>query len=377
MRITSVEPIVLRLPEVRDIIDGTQDDLVIKIETDEGVVGIGEVDAPPTVIKELIKAPLSHSWAKGLEQLLIGENPLNIGYLWEKLYQGSILYGRRGIAINAISGIDLALWDIAGKYYKKPVYTLLGGNPKGKVTPYASIYPFAETEEEVVEKCKKLVKEKGFKAVKFQCEPIGVDDEKAVKFVKIARDELGDNIDIMLDACMCYDVKRAIAFARKLEAFNIYFLEAALHPDNLEGYAKLSACTSIRIAAGEEQTSRFMFLELIEKGKVDVVQPDVTRAGGLTECKRIAEMAYDRGVLCIPHSYKTNIGLVASMHLSASLPNSPYVEFPMSSSELTRNLTNESFKLENDGSVVLTEKPGLGVTLNEKTVEKFRVENKR
>jgi L-alanine-DL-glutamate epimerase-like enolase superfamily enzyme len=376
MKITKVESLVLRLPDVRDVCDGTQDDIVIRIETDDGIVGIGEVDAPPTVVKAMMEAPLSHSWAKGLEQLLLGENPLNIGYLWEKLYQGSILYGRRGLTLNTLSGIDIALWDIAGKHYETPTYRLLGGRPNNHVTPYSSIHPFAQTGSEVLEKCRKLVKDQHFKATKFQCEPIGVDDRKALEFIKLARDELGEKIEIMLDACMCYDTKGAIKFARQLEPYNIYFLEAALHPDNLDGYAKLSASTTVRIAAGEEQTSRFMFIDLMDKGKVDIVQPDVTRAGGLTECKRIADLAADRSILCIPHCYKTNIGLAATLHLSAAASNSPYAEFPQSNSALNKELTNENFKILPDGTIELPETPGLGVTLNEDTVTKYLYEKK-
>jgi L-alanine-DL-glutamate epimerase-like enolase superfamily enzyme len=372
MKITKVEAIVLRLPEVRDVTDGTQDDVVIKIETDEGISGIGEVDAPPTVVKALIEAPLSHSWAKGLEQLLIGENPLNVTYLWEKLYQGSILYGRRGLTINVISGLDIALWDIAGKWYETPIYRLLGGKANNKVVPYSSIYPFAQTRDEVVEKCKKLVKNQNFRAVKFQCEPIGADDDEARDFIGLARDELGPDIEIMLDACMCYDTKGAIRFARSIELFNIYFIEAALHPDNLDGYAKLSQSTSIRIAAGEEQTSRFMFIDLMDRGKVDIVQPDVTRAGGLTESRRVADLAADRGVLCIPHSFKTNIGLAATLHLSAACPNSPFAECPQSMSPLRTSLTNEEFRVAKDGTIEIPDKPGLGISLNERTLEKYR-----
>jgi L-rhamnonate dehydratase len=375
LKITKIEPIVLRLPEVRDVTDGTQDDLIVRIETDEnGIFGIGEVDAPPTVVKALIKAPLSHSWAKGLEQLLIGENPLNIGYLWEKLYQGSILYGRRGLALNTLSGIDIALWDLAGKYYKVPVYRLLGGNGSGTVRPYSSIYPFAKTRDEVIEKCNKLVLKQKFTAVKFQCEPIGIDNEKAVEYVKLAREELGDKIEIALDACMSFDTKGAIKFAGLMEPFDVYFIEAALHPDNLEGYAKLSASTSIKIAAGEEQTSRFMFIDLMDRGQVDVVQPDVSRAGGLTETKRVADLANDRGVLCIPHSFKTNIGLAASIHLSAACPNSPLCEMPQSDSPLKKFLTKEKFEVNSKGLVEIPEKPGLGITLDESVVEKYRYE---
>jgi L-rhamnonate dehydratase len=371
MKITKVETIVLRLPNVEDTIDGTQDDAIIRIETDEGIFGIGEVDAPPTVVKAMMEAPLSHSWAKGFEQLLIGENPLNIGYLWEKLYRGSVLYGRRGFAINVLSGIDIALWDLAGKYYKAPLCQLLGGSPNRKVIPYSSIYPFGQTQDEVVEKCETMVKKQGFRAVKFQCDPIGQDDAKAIKLTEAARNALGEKSDLMLDACMRFDAKGAIKFAKAVEPYNIYFLEAPLYPDDLKGYAKLSASTSIRIAAGEEHTSRFMFIDLMDAGQIDVVQPDITRAGGLTESRRVAELAQDRGVLFIPHAYKTGIGIAASLHLSAAMPNCPYAEFPKTGSVLRRHVTNEEFELESDGTIMLANKPGLGVTLNDAVIQKY------
>ncbi len=375
MKITKVEPIVLRLPsrELREFKDGNEEALLVRIETDEGIDGIGEIDAPPVAASYLIRAPPAVTWWRGFEELLLGENPLEVGYLWEKMYRESGMYGRRGLITNIISGLDIALWDIAGKHYDQPVYRLLGGGGKGTATPYLSINPFASTEDEVRQKCRKLVKNSNYRAVKFHNHPIGVDDKRALNFVRVAREELGDDIEIMLDAANHYfEAKQAIRFAKSIEPFNIYFLEAPLLPDNLDGYAKLSGSTSIRIAAGEEQTTRFMYADLMDRGKVDVVQPDATWTGGLTECRRVGQMAYDRGILCVPHCYKSNIGLAANLHLSASLQNSPFVESPISTLPLRRDLTNEKLLPAEEGTIRLSDRPGLGVSLNKKIVERYR-----
>jgi L-alanine-DL-glutamate epimerase-like enolase superfamily enzyme len=392
MKITKVEPIVLRQsPEeanqVRKIPspsnmaftgdymyyrDGNEEAIILRIETDEGIDGIGEVDGPGPLVEAIIHAPPQATWWRAWEEVLVGENPLEVGYLWEKMYRESGLYGRRGIVINVMSGLDCALWDIAGKYYKQPIYRLIGGGGKGTATPYMSFNRFGKSEEEIRERCAR-VKNSNFKAVKFHNHPIGVDDRTALRFVELARNELGDGIEMMLDAANHYqDAKAAIRFAKSIEPFDPYFLEAPLSADNLEGYARLSEATTIKIAAGEEQTTRWMAKDLIEKGKIDIIQPDTTWSGGITEVMRIGRMAYDGGALCIPHCYKSFVGLASNLHVSASLPNSPFCECPTSPLPLARELTNEQLGPGPDGKIALSERPGLGVTLNEKIVEKYR-----
>jgi L-alanine-DL-glutamate epimerase-like enolase superfamily enzyme len=389
MKITKVEPIVLRIPQgdaskippptamayTGDYMyyrDGNEEAIILRVETDEGISGIGEVDGPGSLVSEIIHTLPQATWWRGWEDVLVGENPLEVGYLWEKMYRESGLYGRRGLIINVLSGLDCALWDIAGKYYKQPVYRLIGGGGKGTAKPYMSFNRFGKTREEIIEKCNK-VKASNFRAVKFHNHPIGVDDETALKFVALARSELGDGYDMMLDAANHFrDAKAAMRFAKAIEPYDPYFLEAPLGADNFEGYAMLSESTSVKIAAGEEQTTRWMCEDLIEKGRIDIIQPDTTWAGGITEVMRIGRMAYDRGVLCIPHCYKSFVGLASNLHVSASLPNSPYCECPTSPLPLARELTNETLGPGPGGLISLSERPGLGVTLNEKIVEKYR-----
>ncbi len=243
---------------------------------------------------------------------------------------------------------------------------------EGTATPYMSFNRFGKTEQEIIDKCDR-VKKSNFKAAKFHNHPIGIDDRKALKFVELARNQLGDEIEMMLDAANHYhDAKEAIKFAHNIEPYNPYFLEAPLSADNLDGYARLSSSTTVKIAAGEEQTTRFMYEELMRRGKVDILQPDTTWAGGITEVMRIGRMAYDHGVLCIPHCYKSYVGLASNLQVVAALPNAPFCECPTSPQPLAKDLTNEKLQPESDGKIHLSGKPGLGVTLNKDIVEKYR-----
>lgn len=350
---------------------------MVRVETDEGLYGIGECDGHPLVISSLIRKGSFLPWT-GYEEVLLGENPLNIEHLWEKMYRTSEISGRRGIGIWALSGVDVALWDIIGKHYGEPVYKLLGGSGgKDSVTPYASINYFATTKERltddlVAEKCKALVADQRFGAVKFHTYGRGLRDGSMLNLMRVAREVLGERAVLMIDAYMGLETEEAIAFAHALEPYNVYLIEAALQPDNLEGYAKLSRSTTINIAAGEEQTTRFMLTELMDKGNIDIVQADATDAGGITDCRKIANLAQDRGKLFMPHSWKTNISFAANLSLVAASVNSPYMEYAIMPGRLRNDLTHERFNLDSSGRISLPEKPGLGITLNEKVVQECR-----
>ena len=294
MEITKIEAIPLRLPRVAEAaIDGSQDDLVVKVHTDEGIVGIGEVEAPPSIVKAIIEAPTSHGWSRGLGEVLIGANPLEVEKVWDMMYRATIYHGRRGVVISAMSGIDIALWDILGKAKGKPIYKLLHAK-RSKIRPYTSIYPFGATLQEITKTAKRW-SGRGFRAAKFQCSPFGRDPRFDVKMMQAAREGLGPENDLMVDACMCWtDASKAIKVAKSIERFDVYWIEAPLPPDDVEGYAALADAVDVKIAGGDVNlTTRFEFKDLIERGHVDVVQPDVTHSGGITELMRIAAMAAD------------------------------------------------------------------------------------
>ena len=372
MKITEVEAIVLRQPVVDGAIaDGSQDDLIVRVHTDEGIVGVGEVDSAPEVVKAVFDAPNSHYIATGLRHVLIGADPLDIEELWRRMYMGSVYYGRRGVAMHAISGIDIALWDIKGKKLGKPVSALLGTPKRDRVRPYASLLMPA-TEREVTAAVERLVA-MSFTAIKFGWGPLGKDEEHDVRLARAAKRAAGD-AEILIDAGFGYgaDAARAIRVARQFEQIGIYWLEEPFEPDEFEAYATLADAVDMRVAAGEEEATRWGFRELMERGHVDVVQPDVTRCGGLSEALRIARNAESRGVMCVPHAWKSGVIKAASLHLNAVLETAYFQEYCVAETPINRLLTRERMPVEK-GWVAVPNKPGLGVELDLDVLERYAV----
>lgn len=371
LKITGVEAIYLRLPEVKSQCDSGQDALIVKISTNAGIVGYGEVDSHPLAVKGCIEGPFSHTATTGLAHVLVGEDPFRTEYLWNKMYRANIYSGRRGIAIHAMSGIDLALWDIKGKALGLPVWRLLGGGFSRSLRPYASSL-FGATPTETGERARRFAGQ-GFTAVKFGWDPMGKDARTDVALVSEARAGLGPDLDLMIDAGLVYDAKTAIQRARAFEEFNPFWFEEPLLPDDYEGYAKLSAATSLRIAAGEQESERKSFLQLMDVGKIDVVQVDLTRCGGFTEAMKIASLAADRGLPVVNHGFTTYLNVAAALHFLASVPNTlGLLEFVVEEGTTLRHQMSEPIRVL-DGRVAVPDAPGLGIELNQKGIESFRV----
>jgi L-alanine-DL-glutamate epimerase-like enolase superfamily enzyme len=370
MKITRVEAIHLRLPNVNERCDGSQETMVVKVHTDGGIVGIGEADSSSHVAKAIVDAPLSHKICRGLAECVVGQDPFEIDRLVHLMYEGSIFFGRQGAAIQAMSGVEIALWDIVGKATKQPVYKLLGGGFRKQFKAYASIL-FGDTPAET-ERIGKQLAGQGYRAVKFGWGPMGQSEESDIAHVRSARQGIGKDVELMIDAGLCWDTATAIRRSRQFEQFQPTWLEEPLHPDNLQGYARLSAQSPIRIAAGEEVCDVKEFRELMDVGGIDVAQVDVTRVGGLARSKRIGWDSYERHRLCVNHSYKTGINIAASLHFVACLPNTHYFEYCVEQGALRQTLTKQRFPVV-DGVINVPEEPGLGVDLDEKVVEKYRV----
>ena len=374
MKITDVEAIVLRQAVVNEgIADGSQDDLVVRIHTDEGITGIGEVDSSPELVQALVQAPSSHAVAVSLRDVLIGEDPLDVERLWHKMYRGLIYFGRRGIAIHAISGLDIALWDIKGKALGKPVCELLGTPQRDRVRAYASML-MPDTTDEVTEAITAL-KEQNFTAVKLGWGPLGKDSKQDVALAAAAKEAAGDGVEIMIDSGLGYvaDAKRAIEVAREYEQIGIYWLEEPFEPDEYEAYAELADTVDIRVAAGEQDATWWGFRELIDRAHVDVVQPDVTRCGGITETLRIAELAHSHGMATVPHAWKSGIIKAASLHCNAVMPDGIWQEYCVADTPIAKTLTVQRLPIEADGCVAVPTAPGLGVDLDEDVLESLRV----
>jgi L-rhamnonate dehydratase len=370
MKITRVEPIHLRLPEVTERCDGSQETLIVKVHTDAGIVGVGEVDSSSLVAKAIIEAPLSHKICRGLAECVVGQDPFEIDRLIHQMYEGTIFFGRHGAVIQAMSGVEIALWDIVGKATGRAVYQLLGGGFRKKFRAYGSIL-FGDTPAET-ERIGRQLAGQGYRAVKFGWGPMGQNEESDLAHVAAARRGLGPDIELMVDAGLCWDTATAIRRAKQFEPFQLAWLEEPLHPDNVEGYARLCASNPpMRIAAGEEICDLQEFRRMMDAG-IDVVQVDVTRVGGLARSKRIGWESSERHRLCVNHSYKTGVNIAASLHFVAALPNSHYFEYCVEQGALRQTLTKQRFPVV-DGDIVVPEEPGLGVELDDKVVEKYRV----
>ncbi len=371
MKITNVEAIYLRLPEVKEQCDSGQDALIVRVSTDAGITGIGEVDSAALAVKGLIEGPFYHTTAAGLRELLIGEDPFKTEYLWHKMYRGNIYAGRRGVGIHAMSGIDMALWDIKGKALGQPIWKLLGGGFHKRIRPYASSL-FGATPEETGERARRF-RDRGFTAVKFGWDPMGRDEKTDIALVREARKGLGDDGDLLIDAGLVWDAKTAIQRARAFSQYNIFWLEEPLRPDDYEGYRKLSEATEVRIAAGEEESSRLSFIELMDRGKIDIAQVDLTRVGGFTEAMKIASLAWDRGVPVVNHGFTTYINVAAALHYLNSIPSSFILEFVVEEGTTLRDYITKQKIVAKDGMLDIPSEPGLGVELDEKGIEKYRV----
>ncbi len=369
MKITDVEAFYLRQSNVRQQCDSGQDALVVRVSTDEGIVGIGEVDSAPLAVKHAISGPYSHTLTSGLRELLIGQDPLQTEYLWRRMYDSNIYAGRRGIAIHAMSGIDIALWDIKGKFFGQPIWKLLGGGFHNKIRAYASSL-FGATPVETGERSRRF-RDLGFTAVKFGWAPMGKDEKTDIALVREARKGLGDDNDLMIDAGLVWDAKTAIQRARAFSEYNIFWLEEPLRPDDYSGYRKLSAATDTRIAAGEEESERRSFLDLMDRGQIDVVQVDLTRCGGFTEAMKIASLAYDRGLPVVNHGFTTYINVAAALHFLNSVPNSFIAEFVVEEGTTLRDSVTTERIIARDGFLDVPDAPGLGIELNEEALSKY------
>jgi L-rhamnonate dehydratase len=373
MRITKVEAILLRPKGAIDtsIGDGSQDGLVVRVHTDEGIVGLGEVDSLPSVAKTIIDAPPSHKIASGLAALLIGENPLEIGRLWQKMYRGSLYFGRRGAAIHAISGVEIALWDIAGKAAGKPIHALLGGARRTRIKAYASTL-MPDTPKEAA-RVIAAQRKAGFNAVKLGWGPLGQSAALDVELVAVARKAGGDDFELMIDIGKGWQsVREGIDRARRMEEYRLAWIEEPFWPDDYAKYAALVAAVPTPIAAGEEETTLADFERLIGQGHVEIVQPDVTRAGGISECLRIADYARRQGRRCVLHAWSTGIIKAATLHVLAAMEEAEYMEYCVQTTDLNQRLVTQLFPVA-DGQVAIPDAPGLGVELDEAVLAEFAV----
>jgi L-alanine-DL-glutamate epimerase-like enolase superfamily enzyme len=328
------------------------------VTTDEGVTGIGSVFTNDGLVKAALKV---------LEPLYTGENALEPERVSEKLHQNSFWMGRGGTITHTISGIDIALWDILGKVTEQSVGRLLGGRYRERVHPYASI--LMDEPERLAQHLMQLT-EQGFRAFKIGWGPFGRRSSAASDeaIVAAARDAIGPDSKLMVDAggSDAYwqnGFKWALQTAKMLENYDVTWFEEALNPDALEDFVQLRRLSPVPIAGGEVLTRRQAFQPYLQAGAFDIVQPDVTKVGGISEERRIAWMAQENGVKFIPHGWNTAVGLAADLQLVAAFANADFVEY-LTGSPYIDDIVAQPWQLDEDGMLPIPNKPGLGIEID-------------
>jgi L-alanine-DL-glutamate epimerase-like enolase superfamily enzyme len=338
--------------------------IFVEIHSDEGISGWG------AAFSEKGQVIGALSW---LKRFVIGENPLEIEKITEKLHEITFWIGRGGAITHAISAINIALWDLAGKALAQPVSVLLGGCYKAKVPAYGSVlFSPTDTLSERIEQ----MKEKGFRAIKLGWEPFGQQSlRQDEKLVRTARNVLGDDLTLMVDAGGSYpfwrlSLKDALQRAKMMADYDVYWFEEALAPDDIEGYARLRELSPIKISHGEVLTRRQSFVPYFSKGAMDIAQPDVCKVGGLSEIRRIAWMAQQVGIELVPHGWNTAIGVATDVQFVATLPGRSFVEFNVGNT-LIEQLAYPGFRLDEDGCLEVPSTPGLGIEIDRERLKSF------
>jgi len=333
---------------------------LIQVETDEGVTGIGSCSGNGAILEAIL--------TKVLKPLLLGRDPCLITELWDRIYVGAgvRLFGSRGIGVVALSGVDIALWDILGKVKNTPIHQLLSNSPRNKVELYATaLYPDQIGGD--VEKALSYAA-RGFRGVKIK---LGFDLDSDLERVRAVRAAVGKEFPLMTDANMGYDLKVALRAIPLLRECGVGWLEEPLFVEDIDGHAELRSRSQVPIALGENLHTRFAFQEYILRGAVDILQPDVARAGGISEVKEIGTLAEKHGLPLSLHTYGDAVGLAASAHMAAALKNSTVMELDCTYNPLQTALLREPLKVQG-GTLIPPQGPGLGIELDPDALAKYQ-----
>jgi L-alanine-DL-glutamate epimerase-like enolase superfamily enzyme len=341
--------------------------LIVEVFTDTGLVGIGNAALSPRLTKQTIDLYL--------KPVLIGANPFDVEYLWQLMYRKTMAFGRKGIGMTAISAVDIAIWDVIGKATGQPVFRLLGGRTKAKIPVYASRL-YSQPLDQLAAEAKSY-KEQGYRAMKLRFGWGPVDGaagmQRNIDLVRTVRETVGDEIDVMCDAYMGWTLDYARRMLPLLASFNLRWLEEAVIPDDIHGYAALKAMGVLPIAGGEHEFTLYGFRELIEAKAVDYIQFDTNRVGGITQARKISALAEAHSIPVVPHA-----GQMHNFHVVMASLNSPIAEyFPIVDVEIGNELFWYIFdgepKAENGTIDLRDDVPGLGITIKEEELKKFEV----
>lgn len=347
--------------------------MVVEVVTDEGISGWGE-----SLCHGLQPPEISAAFVEScFKPLLFGRDPFDVEVLWEEMYNRTRPFGQSGAAVNAISGVDIALWDIVGRRLQQPIHKLIGGAFRSEVVPYATgfyrrrglDYPEAAVEEAGRHLCG------GFGAMKLK---IGFGVETDIEYVHAVREAVGPKVRLMMDANCAYAVPAARRILLECEDAKIHLFEEPLAPEDLEGYKNLRNLTGTYLAAGENTFGKTGYRRWISEGALDILQPDLCSSGGFTECKKIAAIAQAWNTPVMPHVWGSGIGLAASLQFIASLPptplalnpEEPMLEYDTSSHPFREALIHGAIRMAN-GKIPIPQDPGIGVQIDREVLDRY------
>lgn len=391
MVITDVTTIKLRYPMDVAMADAihympNRPTLLVQVHTDEGIVGLGEAAAYGGFLESTEALVLGE-----LRRTILGEDPFRVEKLWQMMATRAQQRGRRGMLMMAISGIDIALWDIVGQATRTPLYRLLGGY-RDTLKAYASAGFYAENKDvhALAEEVGGYA-ERGFGCVKIKVgrqpdallNPLmdmqasdyaTVTFEEDVERVRAVRAAIGPRVRLAIDANNAWTPSLALRFMHEVEDLDIYWLEEPVGTEDIEGSAMVARQLITPVAGYETESALTGFRELIVRRAVDIVQPDVIWSGGITESRKIAALAHAFRLPVIPHVFSSAVSSIANMHFIASIPNGSWLEWDQNPNALRSELFEEPLTLDAEGRVRLPDRPGLGVTLNQATIDRYRIE---
>lgn len=376
MKITDVEVVELRAPMPKgDWYDGAFVNCLIRLHTDAGITGIAEIDSSPAIMKAIIDPTRDSLAWPSLQSIVLGQDPTDPAALWAHMYALSHYYGRRGAAIHAISGIDIAAWDIKGKAEGKTAAELMGTPQRDRVRAYVTTSRLGETDDSVRRRLDTCL-ETGVRALKIASDPHwGREVDYACHVLALARAHVGKDIDLMFDAFACFKAaEAALGVVPVLKENGYLWFEAPIPMDDLDGFAEIAG-QGMPVTGGDMGlTTRFEYEAMLVRGRADITQPDATMVGGLSEMLQVAEMAQGLGRRIIPHGYKSDILLATNLSFLAQHRDEEWLEYSIADSPLRWNMVHEAFPVGPDGKVAVPQGPGLGLTIDEETIARYRVD---
>jgi D-arabinonate dehydratase len=358
MKITGIQAIPLHIPQKlryalsSSFSTASSDCVLVKVFTDEGITGYGEVFRfKPVAISAFVD--------EVLKPILVGQNPMHVEMLWDLMYRTTFRYGRKGITLHCISGVEIALWDIIGKYRQLPVFEMIGGACRDKLRAYASL-PRYENPHDTASDAVRCVEE-GYTAVKLH--------QTDIESLKLTRKEVGDNVVIMVDINGHWAPREAVEKIKEMADYNVLWIEEPVSPmDDYDGLSFVRERSTVRIAAGENEYTHYGFKQMITQRAVDILQPDIIKAGGIGVCRKILALAEAWNIQLIPHSFYFGPGVAATLHFATSSMSSDYVEI--------NAVPLEAFPIEPtlrpvNGFLKVPDGPGLGIEIDEAVVKKY------